>query len=215
MSEDFGKKGENLKRALRAMRDELRLTNQAVADRAGLPANTVANYFSGRSRDGSAITVGQMCTALNVSFDQIFGITPAKAENSEATKRIHELEAENSQQAEEIARKDNELARKDNTIAQQTEEITRQAVQIEHLATIQEMQTKQISNMRMTHIFLVGLYLFVTIALTGYIIIDATDLLHGFIRDGELSPGAFVIFGLLIISALMIGWSLVRFVRGK
>ena len=187
MSEDFYSGNENLKEALRAKRDVLGLSNQAVADRAGLPVNTVANYFSGRSRDGSSTTVGKICMALNVSFDHAFGIVPDEVEESKTTQRIHELELENTRQDGEIGR----------------------------LTAVQKLQTAQAANKRMTHTVLICICIMLTVALAAYIVFDAADYMHGFIRGGAPGPVAIIMISVLAASVLVIGWSFIRYVRGK
>ena len=82
-----------LKDTLRAKQRALGLSNQALADLAGLPLNTVSNFFSSRSKSPSAYTAGALCKALGVSFNRIFDI---RADEEEPTRREHELELENT-----------------------------------------------------------------------------------------------------------------------
>lgn len=187
MSEEICKEELELREELKRKRDVLGLTNQDIADSSGLSIHAVVNFFSARSKAPSYQTMGRICRTLGVSLDQAFGIAPDKAEEPEATQRIHELELENTRQDGEIGR----------------------------LTAVQELQTEQVASTRMTHIFLVGLCLMLTAALAAYIVIDATDSLHGFIRDGAPSPVAFIMFGVLIVSVMVIGWSVVRYIRGK
>ena len=60
----------DLKESLRQRRDQLHLSNPELAELAGLPFSTVANYFSIRSKAASAYTVGKLCAALNFSLDR-------------------------------------------------------------------------------------------------------------------------------------------------
>ena len=54
MSEEISNESLVLKDELREKRDRLGLSNQAVADLAGLSVYTVTNYFSNRSKATSA-----------------------------------------------------------------------------------------------------------------------------------------------------------------
>ena len=54
----------------------LELTSQDIANMAGLSVNTVNHCLSDRSKSSSAFTIGRLCKALRVSFDQCFGIEP-------------------------------------------------------------------------------------------------------------------------------------------
>ena len=54
----------------------LELTSQDIANMAGLSVNTVNHCLSDRSKSSSAFTLGRLCKALRVSFDQCFGIEP-------------------------------------------------------------------------------------------------------------------------------------------
>lgn len=63
-----------LKEILRTKRDLLGLSNQAIADAAGLSIHTVNNYFSNRSKATSAYVVLRIAKALNCSIDNVCGI---------------------------------------------------------------------------------------------------------------------------------------------
>ncbi len=187
MSEEICNEALDLKDVLKAKRDVLGLSNQAVADLAGLSIHTVVNYFSSRSKATSAYTVGRLCMALHVSFDRAFDITADDAAESESTQRIHELELENVRQDGEIGR----------------------------LNAVQEMQTEQAATKRMTHVILACLCLVQTVALAAYIVFDMGDHSHGFILGGVPTPPAIVMLAILAVSVIVIIWSVVRYVRGK
>ena len=53
----------------------LRLTHQDIADKAGLPLQTVKNFFSRASKSPSVYTVAAICRVLGISLDEIFGIS--------------------------------------------------------------------------------------------------------------------------------------------
>lgn len=53
----------------------LRLTHQDIADKAGLPLQTVKNFFSRASKSPSVYTVAAICRVLGISLDEVFGIT--------------------------------------------------------------------------------------------------------------------------------------------
>lgn len=76
-----------IKEALKEQRDEMKMTNQDIADKSGLSLNTVTNYFSSRSKAPSIYTVGPLCAALGVSLDRHFGIiddnSKLKSENQQ------------------------------------------------------------------------------------------------------------------------------------
>lgn len=76
-----------IKEALKEQRDEMKMTNQDIADKSGLSLNTVTNYFSSRSKAPSIYTVGPLCAALGVSLDRYFGIiddnSKLKSENQQ------------------------------------------------------------------------------------------------------------------------------------
>lgn len=187
MSEETCNEALDLKDVLKDKRDALGLSNQAVADLAGLSIHTVVNYFSNRSKATSAYTVGKLCMALHVSFDRAFDITADDAAESESTQRIHELELEN-------VRRDGEIGR---------------------LNAVQEMQTEQAASKRMTHTVLICICIMLTVALAAYIVFDAADYMHGFIRGGSPGTVAIIMISVLAASVLVICWSFIRYVRGK
>lgn len=76
-----------IKDTLKEKRDELNLTNQDIADRSGVPLNTVTNYFSSRSKSPSLYTVGPICAVLGVSIDNYFGIFEEKENTKEDDKK--------------------------------------------------------------------------------------------------------------------------------
>lgn len=53
----------------------LRLTHQDIADKAGLPLQTVKNFFSRASKSPSVYTVAAICRVLGISLDEVFGIS--------------------------------------------------------------------------------------------------------------------------------------------
>lgn len=53
----------------------LRLTHQDIADKAGLPLQTVKNFFSRASKSPSVYTVDAICKVLGISLDKSFGIS--------------------------------------------------------------------------------------------------------------------------------------------
>ena len=63
-----------LKEKLKAKRDLLGLSNQAIADAADLSVHTVNNYFSNRSKATSAYVVLRIAKVLNCSIDDVCGI---------------------------------------------------------------------------------------------------------------------------------------------
>ncbi|MFR6321947.1 MAG: helix-turn-helix domain-containing protein [[Clostridium] leptum] len=70
------------------------LTNQDIANMAGLSVNTVNHCLSDRSKSSSAFTIGRLCKALHVSFDQCFGIEPdEKRIPGEGKRLLSEIEA--------------------------------------------------------------------------------------------------------------------------
>lgn len=78
-----------IKEALKEQRDEMKMTNQDIADKSGLSLNTVTNYFSSRSKAPSIYTVGPLCAALGVSLDKYFGIvSDSKKQKAEAEQTI-------------------------------------------------------------------------------------------------------------------------------
>ena len=57
------------------------LTNQIIADRAGLALNTVSQYLRGESKSASVYTVGPICHALGIDMNAYFGISPPAPES--------------------------------------------------------------------------------------------------------------------------------------
>lgn len=76
-----------LKEAMKTKRDQLGLSNQAIADAAGLSIYTVNNYFSSRSKATSAYTVFKIAAVLRQSVDSAYGIAP-DAENKSTEKSL-------------------------------------------------------------------------------------------------------------------------------
>lgn len=188
MSEEICKEELELREELKRKRDVLGLTNQDIADSSGLSIHAVVNFFSARSKAPSYQTMGRICRTLGVSLDQAFGIAPGtKEEDSETTQRIHELELETTRQDGEIGR----------------------------LTAVQELQTEQAASKRMTHTVLICICIMLTVALAAYIVFDAADYMHGFIRGGSPGTVAIIMISVLVASVLVIGWSFIRYVRGK
>lgn len=65
----------------REAKEASHLTNQAIADRAGLALNTVSQYLRGESKSASVYTVGQICYALDIDMNAYFGISPPAPES--------------------------------------------------------------------------------------------------------------------------------------
>jgi transcriptional regulator with XRE-family HTH domain len=65
----------NIQKRCQEQKDLLRLTHQDIADKAGLPLQTVKNFFSRASKSPSVYTVAAICRVLGISLDEVFGIT--------------------------------------------------------------------------------------------------------------------------------------------
>lgn len=65
----------------REAKDAQHLTNQIIADRAGLALNTVSQYLRGESKSASVYTVGLICHALGIDMNAYFGISPPAPES--------------------------------------------------------------------------------------------------------------------------------------
>ena len=65
----------------REAKDAQHLTNQIIADRAGLALNTVSQYLRGESKSASVYTVGPICHALSIDMNAYFGISPPAPES--------------------------------------------------------------------------------------------------------------------------------------
>lgn len=65
----------NIQKRCQEQKDLLRLTHQDIADKAGLPLQTVKNFFSRASKSPSVYTVAAICKALGISLDESFGIS--------------------------------------------------------------------------------------------------------------------------------------------
>ena len=77
--EEFAQEGTIKRDILRAKRAAMpELTNQDIANMAGLSVNTVNHCLSDRSKSSSAFTIGRLCKALHVSF----GIEPDEKKDS-------------------------------------------------------------------------------------------------------------------------------------
>lgn len=147
-----------LKDALRTKRDANNISNQEIADRSGLSIHTVTNYFSSRSKASSAFTVGKICMALNISFDQAFGIIPDKDPEKSSTDLIHIASLE--QRCRDLER---DLAHKDEIIA---------------------IKNKSISSRRHLIYALIGLTALVIIAFIAYLLhYDLSNPYYGIFRD--------------------------------
>lgn len=85
-----------LKEAMKTKRDQLGLSNQAIADAAGLSIHTVNNYFSSRSKATSAYTVCKIAAVLRQSVDSAYGIAP-DAENKSTEKSLEDQIAHQEQ----------------------------------------------------------------------------------------------------------------------
>lgn len=65
----------------REAKEASHLTNQAIADLAGLALNTVSQYLRGESKSASVYTVGLICHALGIDMNAYFGISPPAPES--------------------------------------------------------------------------------------------------------------------------------------
>ena len=65
----------NIQKRCQEQKDLLRLTHQDIANKAGLPLQTVKNFFSRASKSPSVYTVAAICKVLGISLDEVFGIS--------------------------------------------------------------------------------------------------------------------------------------------
>lgn len=86
----------NIQKRCQEQKDLLRLTHQDIADKAGLPLQTVKNFFSRASKSPSVYTVAAICKVLGISLDEVFGISehltpaeePLQARNDELERHV-------------------------------------------------------------------------------------------------------------------------------
>lgn len=76
-------------------RDEKERQNKTygdIAEKAGLPVSTVANFLSHTTKAPSVYTVGPVCSALGISLDEYFSIIPEteEVEGEDATQKLKE-----------------------------------------------------------------------------------------------------------------------------
>ena len=185
MSEEISNESLILKDELRGKRDRLGLSNQAVADLAGLSVYTVTNYFSNRSKATSAYTVGKICMALHHSFDRAFSIVPDEAEEIADLRQVHALELE----------------------------VTRQTGEIERLKTVNAMLEGHAKGSHQSLMILICLCTVLAVALAAYLIIDANIPNAGLIKFGAMTGHAYLLVGLLALATGAIGYSVVRLMR--
>lgn len=146
-----------VKERLREARDARKsLTNQEIADRAGLTLATVNNYFSNRTQSSSAQTVGRLCRALGVSMDDVFRIVPTETpvEKTESEKTIMQLQAS--------------CREKDTIIALKGEEVQHYSAEIARWKPIVR--------------GLVVICILLAVMLVGYLIFDITNPNFGLFR---------------------------------
>lgn len=96
-----------LKERLKAKRDLLGLSNQAIADAADLSVHTVNNYFSNRSKATSAYVVLRIAKVLNCSIDDVCGIE-SDENPSDSSEEVNVINAQ--RQDEIIAMQERQIA---------------------------------------------------------------------------------------------------------
>lgn len=70
-------------------------THQDIAERSGVPLQTVRNFFSKASKAPSIYTTAQICAVLGVSLDEYFGISEQLTTEE---KHVEDLQAQISTQ---------------------------------------------------------------------------------------------------------------------
>ncbi len=172
---------------IKQAKEEKRYTSNELADLSGVSVSVVTKLMSGAQPDPKLYNIAAICKVLDVSLDGLFGLSPPPESDSGLKDRVHELEVEN----------------------------TRQAGEIDKLDAVCELQTAQAVSKRISTSVLLCLCAVLSFALSAYIIMDATDALHGLIRNGVVSPPAIVVLATLALSFGTIIWSIIRSVRFK
>nr|DAI48714.1 MAG TPA: helix-turn-helix domain protein [Caudoviricetes sp.] len=94
----------DLKEILKSKRDQLGMSNQAVADESGLSIHTVNNFFSGRSKAASYYTVCMIAKAVHCSIDAAFQI------EDDSLASVASQAMQNEHQCEIIALQERQIA---------------------------------------------------------------------------------------------------------
>lgn len=76
----------DLQQICKDKKDALGLTQQDIAERAGIPAATVKTFFSHASKAPSVYTVGPICKVLGISLDEYFDISEQLTPTEETLK---------------------------------------------------------------------------------------------------------------------------------
>lgn len=142
-------------------------TNQSVADSTGVPLSTVAKFFSGTLSSPSVFGVAAMCIDLDLSLDNLMGITAEQPEEDRSYIMELELRLESSQ------------------------------AQLALLKEHSKILESGIAERRPLLLGLLGLCSFLFIAFTVYLIMDVGDFSFGFVRDSEHVPTALILLALL------------------
>lgn len=147
-----------------------RKTNQSVADSTGVPLSTVAKFFSGTLSNPSVFGVAAMCIDLDLSLDNLMGITQEQPEEN----RSHIMELELKLESSEA--------------------------QVALLKERSRILEAGINERKPLILGLLGLCCFLFAAFTVYLMMDIGNFSFGFIRDNEHVSPALILLGFLAVA---------------
>lgn len=147
-------------------------TNQSVADSTGVPLSTVAKFFSGTLSNPSVFGVSAMCIDLDLSLDNLMGITPEQPEENRSYIMELELKLESSE------------------------------AQVALLKERSRILEAGINERKPLILGLLGICSFLLVAFMSYLVMDIGNLSFGFIRDSEHISPALILLGFLAVATV-------------
>lgn len=169
-------------------KEQKHMTNAELTELSGVSASAVNKLLAGAQVEPKLFNSVALCKVLGLSLDRLFDLSAPPDTPETLQKRVHALEMCEAFKTGEIKRLEEKVAA----------------------------QERLLRSRKNTAVMLLFFCAVLTVALTAYIVIDASQLEAGIIRTtGQPSVIMWALLGLVCASAGVIVWCIVRYAKSK
>lgn len=172
---------------MKKAKDAKQMTNAELTELSGVSASAVNKLLAGSQVEPKLFNCVALCKVLGVSLDRLFGLSVPMDTPDALKTKVHTLEVCE-------AFKTGEIKRLQETVL---------------------LQDRLLRSRKNTAVMLLCFCTLLTIALAGYIIMDASQVDAGLIRLAEPTVAVWALLGLVCASAVVIVWCIAKYARSK
>jgi len=176
-------------------------TSNDLIELSGISKSAVDRLCDGTQTDPKLYNAVALCKVLDLSLDKLFGLSGSADDVPALKEKVHELESQSHEYEVKISKMAGELQLSKSETSHQKEKV--------------DMVQTQLSSRQPVIYTLMRLRTAMAFTLLLYVIWDANAPTVGLIKHGNISIVAWVVIGMIAVSAGIITWSIIKVIRKK